>query len=108
MLAVGLAAPTAAAQTQPGGELQIDWRVHVPVLVAGGLGLGLSEALLKDELADERCSWCDGNAFDDRLRAKLRWSDPETAHQLSDALVYGVVPASARWSDRPSASRCPT
>lgn len=93
-LALGVAGP-AAAQEPAQGAIEIDWRVHVPIVVAGGLGLGLSEALLKDGLADDRCSWCEGNAFDDRLRAKLRWSDPEAAHQLSNALVYGLAPASA-------------
>jgi membrane-associated phospholipid phosphatase len=94
VLALGIAEP-AAAQEPARDEIEIDWGVHVPIVVAGGLGLGLSEALLKDRIADDRCSWCDGNAFDDRLRAGLRWSDPRAAHQLSNALVYGIAPASA-------------
>ena len=94
-LALGLGGRPAAAQEPAEGAIEVDWGVHVPIVVAGGLGLGLSEALFKDHLADERCSWCEGNAFDDRMRVELRWSDPETAHQLSNALVYGVAPASA-------------
>jgi membrane-associated phospholipid phosphatase len=93
-LGVGLAGP-AEAQEPARGAIEIDWGVHVPIVVAGGLGLGLSEALFKDRLADDRCSWCEGNAFDDHARAELRWSDTESAHQLSNALVYGIAPASA-------------
>ncbi len=93
-LGVGLAGP-AQAQEPARDEIEIDWGVHVPIVVAGGLGLGLSEALLKDRLAGDRCSWCEGNAFDDHVRAELRWSDPQAAHQLSNLLVHGVAPASA-------------
>jgi membrane-associated phospholipid phosphatase len=89
------AEPAPAASLAPESALDIDWRVHVPIVVAGGLGWMASEVLLKDGEGDQRCSWCEGNAFDDGVRSKLRWSRPETAARLSDALVYGVAPASA-------------
>jgi membrane-associated phospholipid phosphatase len=84
----------------PGGEggegaLVIDWRVHVPIVVAGGVGWILSEALLKDGLAEERCDWCGGNGFDDHVRDELRWSRPDAAHRLSDGVGFGLAPLSA-------------
>lgn len=95
-LSVARARSARAQEPEPaGGALDVDWRVHVPIAVAGGLAWGLSESRLKDTLADDRCAWCEGNAFDDHVRAGLRWSEPETAARLSDALVYGVAPASA-------------
>jgi membrane-associated phospholipid phosphatase len=76
-------------------ELDIDWRLHVPIVLVGGLGWVLSESLVKSDLSDDQCSWCESNRFDDGVRARLRWSDPTTAHTLSNVAVYAIAPASA-------------
>jgi membrane-associated phospholipid phosphatase len=106
--ALSLSVAPAAARADPEGPgLAVDWRVHVPIVVAGGAGWILSESVFKEELAGESCGWCGANGFDDMVRERLRWSGTETAHQLSNAIVYGVVPASAfgltalaAWRDR--------
>lgn len=101
----------AAGRADPAAEgegLAVNWRLHVPIVVAGGAGWILSESVFKDELAGEACDWCAANGFDDMVRDRLRWPSPEPAHRLSNAVVYGLIPASAfgltalaaRWDGR--------
>jgi membrane-associated phospholipid phosphatase len=103
-VAVALAAPGAVCgrEASPSrNELRYDPAVDVPItLVGAGLWIA-SEFAFKEQLAPERCRWCDRtedgadalNGLDRSMRRGLRWTDTEAAGRASDMLLFVGVPA---------------
>lgn len=84
------------AALPPGGELELDWRVHAAVIGVGGLGWIASEALFKSQLAPATCrTWCEAGGLDLWVRDRLRWDDTEAAHDWSNLVGFVIAPAGA-------------
>jgi membrane-associated phospholipid phosphatase len=72
----------------------VDLRVEAPLLAAGGALWIVSEGL-KPKLAPTDCRICGHNALDDAVQQGLLWQNVQPARRLSDALLFGLVPALA-------------
>jgi membrane-associated phospholipid phosphatase len=72
----------------------VDLRVEVPIAAAGGALWILSEGL-KPRIAATDCRLCGRNALDGAVQEGLLWQNVQPARRLSDALLFGLVPAFA-------------
>ncbi|HEX5659725.1 MAG TPA: phosphatase PAP2 family protein [Polyangiales bacterium] len=68
--------------------------VEVPVTAAGAVLWIVSEGL-KPKLAPADCRLCARNALDRAVQEGLMWQNVQPARRLSDALLFGLVPAFA-------------
>jgi membrane-associated phospholipid phosphatase len=61
--------------------------------LAGGVAAQVStEYLIKDQIAADRCTWCDPPDVDAALRDRLVWNDRTRARSLSDLSAYVALP----------------
>ena len=79
----------------------VNLRTHGAIFAAGAATIATVGAL-QSQLAPASCRWCDLhddgtdalNGLDRAVRDALLWQHPDTASTVSDALAFGVVPAS--------------
>lgn len=62
-------------------------------LLASFATLWMASEFAKPALAPSACRWCRENPLDAPIRDALHWENPKPAHRLSDALLFGLVPA---------------
>lgn len=67
---------------------------EIAAVSAGALGIGATE-VYKKELAPAEPRWKTPPALDASLRESLVWSNTRLASRLSDAMLFGIVPALA-------------
>lgn len=90
-----LLALSPAAAAEPSPELTFVPEVDLPVTVVGGAAWIATE-LAKKGLGPDACRWCAVGPVDTSVRDALLWrGNPGVAHQLSNAAVFAVAPASA-------------
>lgn len=67
-------------------------RLEIPITAAGA-ALWIASEGLKPWLAPSECRLCARNALDGAVHDSLMWQDVQPARRLSDALLFGIVPA---------------
>ncbi len=91
-LVLAVALVVAAAPASRAEELRIDLGWDLGLTLGVG-GTWILTEVLKGYLAPDVCHWCAGNAFDDGVRAALRWDDTEAANSTSYVLGVALLPA---------------
>ncbi len=89
LLALALASALPARADDPPLDLQLDLPAALGITGAA-LGASLASALLKGDLAPQRCRICATDGFDATIRNALRWRNTAAAANDSDLLMVGV------------------
>jgi membrane-associated phospholipid phosphatase len=84
-----VATPAAAAPSPRPSPRTV---LHLAIVVGGTAAYVSSETVLKDELAPDRCRWCQDNGLDRGVRDGLRWGDTRRANQLSNLTAFALTP----------------
>jgi len=91
--AVGLAVAVGAAAPARADDDDERTLLHASLILAGGVAYATSETVLKDDLAPDRCRWCDDNALDRGVRDAVVWRRTGLAARTSDVLGFAITPA---------------
>jgi membrane-associated phospholipid phosphatase len=83
---------SASARADEPRAFATNMRVEAPLVAVGG-ALWLVSELVKPVLAPDACRLCGRSGLDRAVQQGLVWEDVRPARRLSDALLFGIVPA---------------